>query len=198
MESSTSYEGPRDGDPLTEGELGLLLAIPHAAQATPDAMLFRLPLGPDPAMGWVDVSCAESYSIIARLAANWNTRLSEILHKHTGKCISTIGPGTTICIFVQPVVHSLFHHLAFMALGCTIQYISLALDEDGIESNLRMSNCKIAIYSGVDEAWVNGMRARFNGEIVQLPEDQYAHRIALTEKQKSSKYPGFHHGSTLF
>ncbi|KAJ1306401.1 hypothetical protein OPQ81_007406 [Rhizoctonia solani] len=74
------YAGPLNGeDPLTESELALLLAIPHWAEKAPDVTMFRLPLGPDPTQGWVDATFGESRSIIARLAVDWKTRLSNVV-----------------------------------------------------------------------------------------------------------------------
>jgi hypothetical protein len=190
--SAPLYTGPRDSDPLTEGELSLLLAVPRAAQTTPDATLFRLPLGPDPAMGWIDVTCAEVYSIVSRLAAIWNTRLSELLHKRTGGTVSSVGPGTIVSILVQPSVHSIFHHLAFWALGCTVQYVSIFLGDEVVDANLTQSGSKIALYSGVDDTWVGERRARFDGDMVQLPDDEYAPRLAQVEKQgRSEQYDLF-------
>ncbi|KAJ1304159.1 hypothetical protein OPQ81_008559 [Rhizoctonia solani] len=46
-----AYEGPDDNDPLTEKELEILLAIPRAAENTPNDTAFRIPLGADPLYG---------------------------------------------------------------------------------------------------------------------------------------------------
>lgn len=181
------YAGPRDDDPLTEAELSLLLAIPRAAKSTPNATLFRLPLGPDPALGWVDVTCAETYSVVSRLAAIWRDRLSELLGERTDGVVteSKVGPGTTICILSCPPVNALFHLFAFWALGCTVQFFSTGVKEEVVDSNLRQSGCKVVLHSGVDDVWIEGREAHFEGKVVRLAEDEYAHRLAQAEKENS-------------
>lgn len=179
---SAPYAGPHDTDPLTQGELSLLLAIPLAARATPNATLFRLPLGPDPKMGWVDVTCAEVYSIVCRLAIGWNAKLSEILRQRTGGAVASVGPGTTVCILVYPFVHSIFHHLAFWALGCTVQYISVYLEGDTIDGLISQSGCDVVLHAGMDEAWVSARRDHCKGELIKLPDEEYAHRLAQAQK----------------
>ncbi|CAE6420121.1 unnamed protein product [Rhizoctonia solani] len=174
------YAGPRDDEPLTEEELAILLAIPRAAENIPNAIAFRIPLGIDPSMGWIDVTWSEARSIIARLAAIWGTRLSDMV---ADKESSPIGPGTTICLFVQPSVIVLFHILAFWALGCTPQFLSLSLDPDTIDLYLNQSGCRVAIYSGISENWVGSRREVFCGTMIPLPKDEYAHRLAEAEKQ---------------
>lgn len=183
--NSIPYTGPCDCDPLTEEELSILLAIPRAAQTTPDAPLFRLPLGPDPALGWVDVTCIETYSIVSRLAAVWNTRLTDILHKRAegAQLECSVGPGTTICIVVQPSVHALFHLLAFWALGCTVKYICTYVSDEIVDSSLRDSGCRVVLYAGMDDTWVSNRESQFDGEMVQLPVDEYAHQLACREKE---------------
>ncbi|KAB5589737.1 Potassium voltage-gated channel subfamily H member 2 [Ceratobasidium theobromae] len=178
----TPYSGPRDGDPLTEAELSLLLAIPRAAQTTPNGTLFRLPLGPDPSLGWVDVTCAETYSIVSRLAASWRTRLSKILDEPEPK----VGPGIIICILAQPSVHALFHLFAFWALGCTVQYVCTYMGNEIVDSNIRQSGCKVILYSGANEDWLRS-QDQFDGALVELPENEYAHRLAQKEKEGSSE-----------
>lgn len=180
--SSAPYTGPRDDDPLTEGELSLLLAIPRAAQSTPNATLFRLPLGPDPALGWIDVTCAETYSIVSRLAAVWRTRLSELTDEVSEP---EVGPGTTICIVSHPPVHALFHMLAFWSLGCTVQSLSPGVSGENADAGLRQSGCKVLLHSCMSDAWVEGRKIQFKGKIVQLTEDEYAHRLAQAEKENS-------------
>ncbi|CUA72574.1 hypothetical protein RSOLAG22IIIB_10130 [Rhizoctonia solani] len=172
--------GPLNDDPLTENELAVLLAIPRGAEKTPNATIFRLPLGPDPSQGWVDVSFSEARSIIARLAIEWKARLSAV------KEDSGVGPGMTISLLVQPVVYALFHWLAFWALGCSIQLISLSLDEDSIALCLKKSGCQVAIYSGISEAQVEGIRSKFVGTMVPLSEEEQAHRLAQNNKNNQA------------
>ncbi|CAE6452836.1 unnamed protein product [Rhizoctonia solani] len=85
--SDTVYAGPLDYEPLTEKELAILLAIPHGAEKTPNMTIFRFPLGPEPALGWVDVTFNEARSIIASLAIEWKAKLS---NRAEGP---TVGPG---------------------------------------------------------------------------------------------------------
>ncbi|KAF8755542.1 hypothetical protein RHS01_05040 [Rhizoctonia solani] len=161
--------------PLTDDELSLLLAIPRAAESTPNSTLFRLPLGPHPSMGFVDATCAEVRSIVARLASTWKTKLSELLRKPDEPgCERSIGPGTTICIMVEPSFHGIFHLLAFWAIGCTIQFVSAVDPEVGIT--------QLNEYT-----WRKG----FDGAIIQLPEQEQPHRLVQAEKhgQHNTFYP---------
>ncbi|KAB5588205.1 Potassium voltage-gated channel subfamily H member 2 [Ceratobasidium theobromae] len=183
------YTGPNDDDPLTEGELSILLAIPRAAKSSPNSTLFRLPLGPDPALGWIDVTCAEAHSIISRLSATWETRLSKLLQEQSGGACKSVGPGTTICMLVQPSAHALFHQLAFWALGCTVHYLSLMVGDDNVDSLLSQSGGKVALCSGLDPKFLAERRARFQGEILELPEEEQPHRLAQIEKQGQGPPP---------
>ncbi|CAE6463157.1 unnamed protein product [Rhizoctonia solani] len=177
------YTGPGDNDPLTEDELTLLLAIPRAAESNPDGTLFRLPLGPDPSMGWIDATCAETRSIVVRLADAWKSRLSELLD-NSGKPVldSAVGPGTTICIAANPDFHGIFHLLAFWAIGCTVQYISLT-DLTEATNQLNESGCKVMLCSGVDSGWMEARKKQFNGVMVQLPQEERADQLTKSEKQ---------------
>ncbi|EUC59294.1 AMP-binding enzyme [Rhizoctonia solani AG-3 Rhs1AP] len=170
------YTGPKDDDPLTEKELAILLAIPRGAEKAPTATIFRLPLGPDPTQGWVDVTFSEARSIIARLAVDWKARLSEA----TGA--SSIGPGMTVCLLVQPIVHVILHWLAFWALGCSIQVISLSMDNDTIALYLRKSGCQVVVHSGISDTQVAEIRAGCNAAIISLPKEEHAHEFALSNK----------------
>ncbi|KAF8596015.1 hypothetical protein BDV93DRAFT_563790 [Ceratobasidium sp. AG-I] len=147
---TVSNVGPADTDPLTEDELSILLAIPRAARNSPHATLFRLPRGPDPTLGWVDVTCAQVESIVSRLASRWSPILSGIIHARSGGRVSSVGPGTTICILVQPALNALFHHLAFWSLGCTIQYTMLVPGEDIASRYVQQAGCHIALCSEDD------------------------------------------------
>ncbi|CAE6465354.1 unnamed protein product [Rhizoctonia solani] len=175
------FKGPDDGDPLTSKELLILLAIPRAAKTTPSTTAFRLPLGPDPAQGWIDVNYSETCSIVSRLASTWKSRLGTLLNKSDDR-MSGIGPGTTICIMAQPAVNSIFHHLAFGSLGCTVQYISLALGNDIICSSLRESECDAVLYSGIDDARVRFMKDNFDGVFIALPRNEFSCELVQEEK----------------
>ncbi|CAE6460644.1 unnamed protein product, partial [Rhizoctonia solani] len=191
--TSGVHPGPRDDDPLTDDELALLLAVPRAAEATPNAILLRLPLGPNPSMGWVDATCAEVRSIVAHLAAVWQPRLSEILNMSNESL--TIerprGPEITICLLVEPAFQAIFHLLAFWAIGCTVQFTSVAMEAATIDSQLNQSGCKIILHSGFDDAWINERRAHFHGTIIPLPEEEQACRLVQSEKQEKTevRYP---------
>ncbi|CUA71417.1 Outer capsid protein VP4 [Rhizoctonia solani] len=179
----TAYPGPSDDDPLTDDELTLLLALPRAAESTPNATLFRFPLGPNPSMGWIDVTCAEARAIVARLAEEWKVRLSDVLGRN-GQPISdiSVGPGMTICILVKPDFYGIFHLLAFWALGCTVQFM-LTTDPAILDDQLSQSNCKVIIYSGFDDDWVAERKKYYHGPILKLPEEEQAHRLAESEKK---------------
>ncbi|CUA76998.1 Potassium voltage-gated channel subfamily H member 2 [Rhizoctonia solani] len=176
---SDAYEGPRDDQPLTEEELSILLAIPRAAENAPNSTAFRIPLGIDPSLGWIDVTWSEARSIVARLAATWATRISDLTSNQNSP---PVGPGITVCILVQPSVTALFHIFAFWALGCTVQFISLSLDEETIDLYLNKSGCKVVVYSNISGDWIRVREKSFNGPLVSLPENEYAHQLAKTEK----------------
>ncbi|KAJ1302138.1 hypothetical protein OPQ81_000967 [Rhizoctonia solani] len=177
------YSGPKDDDPLTDDELTLLLAIPRAAVSTPDATLFRLPLGHDPLMGWIDATCAQVYHIVSRLAEIWKSRLLKLLSK-PGDPVSdsSFGPGTTVCIATRPDFHGIFHLLAFWAIGCTVQFIPMQCPSVVVDQ-LNESGCKVVLYSGFDDGWVETWRKEFDGVVVQLPEEEQAHQLAKMEIQ---------------
>ncbi|CAE6497251.1 unnamed protein product [Rhizoctonia solani] len=175
--TSAVYAGPLNNDPLTENELAVLLAIPRGAKQIPNATMFRLPLGPEPTQGWIDITFSEARSIVACLAAEWNTRLSN------GTEGLSIGPGMTICLLVQPVAHVMLHWLAFWALGCSIQVISLSMDDDTIALYLNKSGCRVVVHSGISDARVHGIRSDWNGTMIRLAEEEHAHQLALSHKQ---------------
>ncbi|GAB1526536.1 hypothetical protein RhiTH_009703 [Rhizoctonia solani] len=187
------HPGPSDADPLTDDELSLLLAIPRAAESTPNSTLFRLPLGPHPSMGFVDTTCAEVRSIVARLASTWKTKLSELLRKpDESGCEWSIGPGTTICIMVEPSFHGIFHLLAFWAIGCTVQFVSVSDPSVGIDQ-LNECECKVMVCSGFDEEWIIARGSEFNGVIVSLPEEEQAHILVKNEKHGHATPVAFVH-----
>ncbi|CUA75489.1 hypothetical protein RSOLAG22IIIB_05920 [Rhizoctonia solani] len=184
------YSGPSGKGPLTEDELGLLLAVPRAADSTPDTALLRLPLGPDPSMGWIDATCAETRSIVVRLADVWKSRLSNLLDS-SGKPVieSPVGPGTTICIISKPDFHGIFHLFAFWAIGCTVQYVSVTDLAEAI-NQINGSGCKVILCSGFDDEWIEVLKKRFRGAIIKLPQEEQAHQLAKSEKQgQASKLP---------
>ncbi|CAE6449163.1 unnamed protein product [Rhizoctonia solani] len=170
------YVGPLGNEPLTDDELAILLAIPRGAEKTPDATALRLPLGPDPAHGWVDVTFSEARAIVARLAADWKNRLSD------GTQGRDVGPGTTVCLLVQPIVHAIFHWLAFWALGCTVQLVSLTMGDENIPIYLKKSECQTVIYSSISDTLEQRLHSDFNGAMIQLSEEEYAHRLAQNAK----------------
>lgn len=175
--TSTVYTGPLGDDPLTENELAVLLAIPRGSERAPNATIFRLPLGPEPSHGWVDVTFSEARAIITRLAIEWKDRLSN------GIKGQDVGPGMTICLLVQPMAHVLFHRLAFWALGCTIQLVSLSLGDDTITSFLNQTGCQVAIYSGIDDTRAEIICSGCDTTMMRLTEGEYAHQLALSHKQ---------------
>ena len=179
--------GPADSDPLTEEELSILLAIPRAAKNTPNAVLFRLPRGPDPTLGWVDVTCAQVQSIVSSLAFRWNAILSDIMRDRTGGKISSVGPGTNICMLVQPAVNSVFHHLAFWALGCTMQYTTFYLGEEMASQCVRQSGCHIALCSEDDQR-AQRIMGQLGIDIALLPESEYAVNLATEELSSPGVY----------
>lgn len=181
--------GPVDADPLTNDELSLLLAIPRAAQANPNATLFRLPRGPDPTLGWVDVTCAQVHSIVSRLALRWKTVLSNIMMRRTSGKTANIGPGTTICILVQPVMDALFHHLALWSLGCTIQYTMLFLGDALVSRYVQQSGCDIALCSEHDLP-TRKLMEQLNIGVAILPESEHAFNLAEEEISSPRKYLG--------
>lgn len=172
--------GPADTDPLTDDELSLLLALPRAAQATPNATLFRLPRGPDPTLGWVDVTCAQAHSIVSRLASRLNTVLSDILLKRTDGKTTSVGPGTTVCILVQPAMNALFHHLALWSLGCTIQYTMMSLGEALVSRYVQQSGCDIALCPEHDLP-TRKLMEEINIGVAILPESETPLNLATEE-----------------
>ncbi|KAF8595987.1 acetyl-CoA synthetase-like protein [Ceratobasidium sp. AG-I] len=177
---TVTYAGPADTDPLTDDELSILLAIPRAARVTPNATRFRLPRGPTPKLGWVDVTCAQTESIVARLAVQWNILLSNVVHRRTVGEKSSVGPGTTVCILVQPPVSALFHHLAFWSLGCTVQYITQSLGESVISNCLRQSGCHIALCSEQDLR-TKQLVEELDIDVVALPDSECAVNLVMEE-----------------
>ncbi|KAF8755546.1 hypothetical protein RHS01_05044 [Rhizoctonia solani] len=163
---SAAYPGPSDSDPLTDDELTLLLAIPRVADSTPNATLFRFPI------------YYRAFSDGMETKAYRNTSSNGALYSQSPRWT-----GTTICILVEPDFHSIFHLLAFWAIGCSVQFVSTA-DPNILDSQLTQSGCDLIIYSGFDDAWVIERKRRFDGPIIQLPEEEQAHRLAVSEKQR--------------
>jgi acyl-coenzyme A synthetase/AMP-(fatty) acid ligase len=185
LTANSVYRGPLDNDPLTDDELAILLAIPRWAEKAPNATIFRLPLGPEPTHGWVDITFRKARTIIARLATDWRTRLSS----GTDALNVNVGPGTTICLLVEPISHALFHWLAFWALGCSIQIISLSMDDDTIALYLNKSECRVAIYSDISSDRMNRIGSGCNAAMIQLPTEEYAHRLAFGYRCGQGKQP---------
>ncbi|KAF8676586.1 hypothetical protein RHS04_06443 [Rhizoctonia solani] len=182
--------GPNADDPLTDDELALLLAVPRAAESSPNSTLFRLPLGPDPTMGSIDATCAEVCSIIARLAELWQSRLPELVSTRDQLCANTpLGPGITICILAKPLCGAIFHLLAFWSIGCTIQFVSVAMEPDIIDSQLNQSGCKVVVYSGFDEKWIDERRNHFRRVFIKLPEEEESSWLIRSEKQRPTLAP---------
>ncbi|KAG8704361.1 hypothetical protein FRC08_002269 [Ceratobasidium sp. 394] len=173
--SLVPHIGPSNDDPLTADELRILLALPRAAKATPHSLLFRLPNGDSPSQGYVDVSCLQAYSTVSRLAATWQARLAARLGYG-------VGPGVTVCLMVDPYVHGIFHHLAFWALGCTIQYMTVMFGDEVVDLLLKQSGCKAVVYSGKTSAWARERQRRHGVEMIELPEREYARALARKEQ----------------
>ncbi|KAG8710898.1 hypothetical protein FRC09_020885 [Ceratobasidium sp. 395] len=166
-----NFAGPSDTNPLTPDELSILLALPRAARTSPDSLFVRLPKGAVPSEGYLDVSCSQACAIVARLAAAWRARTSVPL-----------GPGTTVCLMISPYLHGIFHHLALWALGCTVQYVTMLFGDEIVDTNLEQSGCKVVIYSGKTNEWVDERKKRHAGiEMVELTEDEYAGGLAQKE-----------------
>jgi hypothetical protein len=144
-------------------------------------------------MGLVDATCAEVRSIVACLADTWKSKLADILRKPDEQvCGSSVGPGTTICIMIEPSFHGIFHLLAFWAIGCTVQFVSMS-DPVVAISQLNECDCRVMVCSGFDEEWIEAQRKIFNGVIIKLPEEEQAHRLVQSEKLGD----GMYHGSNL-
>ncbi|CAE6412017.1 unnamed protein product [Rhizoctonia solani] len=187
--SPVPYAGPSDNDPLTDDELAILLAIPRAAETTPNTTLFRLPLGPDPSTGWIDATCAETHSIVARLADVWKSKLFDLLCDPDQPVTnSSFGPGTTICIATQPDFYGVFHILAFWALGCTVQCVPMKDPISAIDQ-LNESGCKMLLCSEFDDGWIEARKAQFKGVVVQLPKGEQALELVRLEKQGQADAP---------
>lgn len=164
--------------PLSQSELKLLLALPRAAQTTPDATLFKIPRGPDPKLGFIDVSCTEAASIVSRLAAAWRPRLSPLNRNlEEGEC-------PNIGFAVKPPVHGFFHRLAFWALGYCVQYFDVSFAEGVVDGLLRDGSCTTILYLGDGmKEWAAGCIKRLNVPALELPEDEFAINLAKREKE---------------
>ncbi|GAB1522809.1 hypothetical protein RhiTH_005933 [Rhizoctonia solani] len=180
LATGTTYVGPLKNDPLTDDELAVLLAIPRGAEKTPNATVLRLPLGPEPSQGWVDVTFGEARAIVARLAGDWKAKLS------AGTEGLGVGPGTTVCLLVQPIVHTIFHWLAFWALGWTIQLVSLTIGDKNVPNYIKKSGCRIVVYSGISEALEQRITSEIKGAVIQLSEEEHGHRLAQSIKHSQA------------
>ncbi|KAF8595949.1 hypothetical protein BDV93DRAFT_528329 [Ceratobasidium sp. AG-I] len=164
--------------PLSRSELKLLLALPRAAEATPNATLFKIPCGPDPKLGFIDVSCTEAASIVSRLAAAWGPRLSP-LHKNLPE-----NQCPNIGFAVKPPVHGFFHRLAFWALGYCVQYFDVDFAEEVVDGLLRDGACTTILYLGDDmKEWAAGCTDRLKIPVLELPEEEFAINLAKREKE---------------
>ncbi|QRV93456.1 aminotransferase class I and II protein [Ceratobasidium sp. AG-Ba] len=166
-----TLSGPSSNDPLTPEELSILLALPRAAEKTPNSLFIRLPKGDKPGDGHIDVSYAQACSIISRLASAWRAR--------TNLPLCT---GTTVCLLIEPSLHGVFHHLAFWALGCTVQYATTELGDDITDALLEQSGCKLVVHYGKTSSWVRGRQDKHpQMEIFALDEDEQARALACKE-----------------
>ena len=164
--------------PLSQSELKLLLALPRAADTTPNATLFKIPCGPDPKLGFIDVSCAEAASIVSRLAAVWGPRLSPLHRSLRGDQCPNIG------FAVRAPVHGFFHRLAFWALGYCVQYFDVSFAEGVVDGLLRDGACTTILYEGDDmKEWAVRCMERLMIPALELPEEEFAINLAKREKE---------------
>ena len=170
--------------PLSQSELKILLALPRAAETTPNATLFKIPYGPDPKLGFIDVSCAEAASIVSRLAAAWGPRLSPIHRSLKENQCPNIG------FAVKPPVHGFFHRLAFWALGYCVQYFDVGFAEGVVDGLLRDGVCTTILYLGDDmKGWAAGCMDRLKIPALELLEEEFAINLAKREKE-GTESPG--------
>ncbi|QRV82054.1 AMP binding enzyme [Ceratobasidium sp. AG-Ba] len=156
----------------------------EAAESTPDALLFKIPRGSDPALGYVDVSCAEAAAIVSRLAAVWSTRLSDLGLAPSEKT------GLIIAIAVEPCVHAFFHHLAFWALGCCLQYFETVLQPSVIGTLLKNGGSAALLYSADNlQEMAQGIKGRLNIPIIAFPEEEQALCLVVREKEGNTPAP---------
>jgi hypothetical protein len=167
-------------EPLSSDELAILLALPRAAKAAPGATIFKIPHGPDPSLGFVDVSCAEAVAIVSRLAAIWDIRLSNLgLHLDEKN-------GLSLAIAVEPPIHAFFHHLALWALGYCVQYFSTGLEVEFIDNLLKEGGCAALLYGGTDvRGLAEGVRERLGVTLIEITEKEYAINLATQEKEEA-------------
>ncbi|KAG8719119.1 hypothetical protein FRC08_003600 [Ceratobasidium sp. 394] len=175
-----------DTRPLSPSELTILLALPRAAEATPNATFFKIPRGPDPTLGFVDVTCAEAAAIVSRLAATWDVRLSNLGLAPSEKV------GLNIGIAVEPCVHSFFHHLAFWALGCCVQYVDTGFEPGLFGRLLESGDCAALIYSGDNLGGLaHEVGERLKIPLIELPKEEHAINLATKEKAGARPAPSW-------
>ncbi|KAG9102532.1 hypothetical protein FRC06_001841 [Ceratobasidium sp. 370] len=175
---------PIDTRPLSPPESTILLALPKAAEATPNATFFKIPRGPDPTLGYVDVSCVEAAAIVSRLAATWNARLSNLGLAPSEEI------GLNIAIAVEPCVHSFFHHLAFWALGWCVQYVDTGFEPLVFGTLLENGDCTALVYSGDNlRELAYDVGERLQIPIIDLPEEERAINLATKEKAGAGPAP---------
>ncbi|KAG9122037.1 hypothetical protein FRC07_001755, partial [Ceratobasidium sp. 392] len=151
-----------DTRPLSSSELKILLALPRAAEATPDALFFKIPRGPDPTLGFVNVSCSEAAAIVSRLAATWETRLADL-----------------------GLVHN-----TFWAIGCCAQYVDTVLEPRVRLSLLKEGDPDVLIYyqDNLGELAHEAEEA-LKIPIIALPEEERAIELATKEKEETRPAP---------
>ncbi|KAG8713589.1 hypothetical protein FRC09_018562, partial [Ceratobasidium sp. 395] len=168
---------PIDTRPLSSSELKILLALPRAAEETPNAVFFKIPRGPDPTLGYVDVSCAEAADIVSRLAATWEARLSNL------GIIQNQDTRPTVAIAVEPGVHAFFHHLAFWAMGCCVQYIDTGLEPKIFGAILKSGDPAVLIFSGGNTGELaHEIEKELRIPIIELSGEERAINLATKEK----------------
>ncbi|KAG9127067.1 hypothetical protein FRC07_000790 [Ceratobasidium sp. 392] len=176
----TSLQGATntlDG-PLSQLELAILLALPRAASTSPDSVLFKVPHNDDPKLGFVDTTCSEAASIVARLAHIWDARLSDTL----GVPIKE-KEGIVVAIGCQPTVHAWFHHLAFWALGCGVQYFNTNFEQSVIDNLLKQGGCSVILCAGNRiEGSMHDCGQRLGIPAIALLEEEYAINLAKREQ----------------
>ncbi|KAG8718168.1 hypothetical protein FRC09_013064 [Ceratobasidium sp. 395] len=174
QDTTTTLNGP-----LSQLELAILLALPRAASKSPDSVLFKIPHSDNPNLGFVDTTCSEAASIVARLAHTWDSRLTETLGAPLKE-----KDGVVIAIASEPAVHAWFHHLAFWALGCGVQYFNANFEPGVIDNLLKQGGCSAILCSGDTlEASMRDCAQRLGIPAITLQEEEYANNLAKREKE---------------
>ncbi|KAG8726534.1 hypothetical protein FRC12_023309 [Ceratobasidium sp. 428] len=174
QDTTTTLNGP-----LSQLELAILLALPRAASKSPDSVLFKIPHSDNPNLGFVDTTCSEAASIVARLAHTWDSRLAETLGAPLKE-----KDGVVIAIASEPAVHAWFHHLAFWALGCGVQYFNANFEPGVIDNLLKQGGCSVILCSGDTlETSMHDCAQRLGIPVVTLQEEEYAINLAKREQE---------------